>query len=197
MTARTHRGRVRRHNEDAVGTDLERRFAVLADGMGGLEHGGLASGEAVACTVAFLVEALTAGAGSGAVLEQALTAASERVRDCARQRSGAGTMGTTLIAMTLDAAHGCVIAHLGDSRAYRFRDGSLERLTHDHSMVEDLLSRGVMDAPSARRSPYRNVITRAIGLEAAVQPELIELPLAPGDLLMLCSDGLWGMLDHE
>ena len=100
-------------------------------------------------------------------------------------------MGTTLELLALDGDGACRLAHVGDSRAYLWRDGRLSRLTRDDSLVQELVDRGAMKA----RSPQRNVITRAVGLEAHVEPALMRVTLARDDLLLLCSDGLWDMLD--
>lgn len=193
LVGRTDRGRLRERNEDSLAVDEALGVAVVADGMGGLEHGHLASRTAVETLVAHL-----RGAGAGRTsgdLAAALAAANARVREAAQR--AAAVMGTT--AVVLDAsAGGCRIGHVGDSRAYRLRAGVLELLTRDHSMVQDLVDRGLLRPEAARHSPSRNVITRAIGLDVGFEPEIREIELAAGDVLLLCSDGLWDMLeDHE
>jgi protein phosphatase len=196
IIGRTDRGRRRARNEDHFAVDAGRGLAVLADGMGGLRDGHLASREAVAGIVEALREAQDAGAGPlpPAALEAALAAANVRLRHYAAARGAAGAMGTTGLALCLQADGRGALAHVGDSRGYRWHDGGLQRLTRDHSLAQELLEQGLADADAARGSRYRNVITRALGLEPELRPESRELRLVAGDLLLLCSDGLWDMV---
>jgi protein phosphatase len=198
IVGRTDRGRLRRRNEDWVALDEELGLALLADGMGGLVDGHVASREAVAAARGVLHDALASGeprdaAAAAALLSTAVAAANQRVRDLAAARGG--VMGTTLEILWLDAGGTCRLAHVGDSRAYHWRAGELELLTRDHSLVQDLVERGHLDAQDARRSPQRNVITRAVGLEGNLEPALVTVELGAGELLLLCSDGLWDMLE--
>ena len=190
LTALTDRGCLRRRNEDAVAVDDALGLAALADGMGGLPDGDLASREAVAAALAWL-KAMDDGGHDA--LARAVLAANARVRALAEERGA--VMGTTLELLALDGDGACRLAHVGDSRAYLWRDGRLSRLTRDDSLVQELVDRGAMNADEAARSPQRNVITRAVGLEAHVEPALMRVTLARDDLLLLCSDGLWDMLD--
>lgn len=192
MAARSDTGRVRRRNEDSLALDESAGIAVLADGMGGLRDGDVASSEACATVLGALREAPDPGA-SDAPLCAAFAAANERIRRLAG--SGAGMMGTTLVAFCLSASGICRVANVGDSRAYHYRGGTLTRVTRDHSLVQELVDGGQLSAAAARQSPERNVITRAVGLEADLQVDTVALSLCSGDLLLLCSDGLWDMLD--
>lgn len=188
----TDPGRRRERNEDHLAVDEALGIAVVADGMGGLSDGHVASREAVAGAMSLLQ-----GAGrpfSTATLEAALTAAHERVR--ARARVSGTVMGTTAVLVSLDRGR-CGIAHVGDSRAYRFRGGELSQLTRDHSMVQEMVDRGVLTREAARVSPDRSVVTRAIGLEQAFEVDSTEFDLKAGELLLLCSDGLSDMLEDE
>jgi len=190
IVGRTDCGRLRERNEDSVGFDEALGIAVVADGMGGLHHGHLASREAVAAVLDHLRRARPPL--NDAALEAALAAANERV--FVSSQSAASVMGTTAVVLAMSEGLGR-IAHVGDSRAYLYHDGELRQLTRDHSMVQEMVDRGLIGAEAARRSPSRNVITRALGLDAAFEPDVAEVALVPGDLLLLCSDGLWDMLD--
>ena len=186
----TDPGRLRRRNEDAVAVDGEFGLAALAAGMGGLPDGDLASREAVETALAWL-RAMDDGGHDA--LARAVLAANARVQALAQARGA--TMGTTLELLALDGDGRCRLAHVGDSRAYLWRDGALSRLTRDDSLVQELVDRGALTAREAARSAQRNVITRAVGLEAELEPALLRVTLAPDDLLLLCSDGVWDMLD--
>lgn len=190
----TDPGKVRRRNEDAIGWDEQLGVAVLADGMGGLHGGDVASREAVREVLA----ALAVHGAAGSVLSDGslvgmVQKANRRVWNLHGGRSGVA-MGTTLVAAAATSESRCLIAHVGDSRAYRLRDGRLERLTMDHSLVQQLVDEGMLSADEVRFAPNRNVITRALGLEPEVEVSCREIAVAQSDLLLLCSDGLWEML---
>ncbi len=188
--AKTDTGRQRRGNEDCV---LARPpVFVVADGMGGAQAGEVAAGIAV--------EAFAQGLTGSGTVEQRLASlareANRRIFDIAStQRERAG-MGTTLTAAYLDGSQ-LVIAHVGDSRAYLFRDGSLTRLTQDHSLVDELVRRGKLTEEEAAEHPQRSIITRALGPEADVDVDTWTYPVRAGDLLLLCSDGLTSMISEE
>lgn len=197
IVGRTDPGRVRRRNEDHVAVDVELGAGMVADGMGGLRDGHVASREAVAAALAHLRRDGAVGSGESAAqrLAAALATANERVRRVARP--GTGPMGTTAVAVLL-GRDGCgAVAHVGDSRAYHLCGGTLRPLTRDHSLVQELQDQGLLDPAQARRSPQRNVITRAIGLEDQLRVDSVPVRLVPGELLLLCSDGLWDMLDNS
>jgi serine/threonine protein phosphatase PrpC len=188
--AKTDTGRQRRGNEDCV---LARPpVFVVADGMGGAQAGEVAAGMAVETFAQEL-------SGSGSVEEQLAGRAREanrRIYDIAStQRERAG-MGTTLTAAYLDGSQ-LAIAHVGDSRAYLFRDGSLTRLTQDHSLVDELVRRGKLTEEEAAEHPQRSIITRALGPEPDVDVDTWTYPVRAGDLLLLCSDGLTSMVSEE
>ncbi|MEM1434994.1 MAG: Stp1/IreP family PP2C-type Ser/Thr phosphatase [Pseudomonadota bacterium] len=192
----TDLGQVRSGNEDCYGFDAARRVAVLADGMGGLNAGEIASAAAVR---AFL-SAVPEGCDSAA-LAAAARHANEQVFALSRASIGQGVMGTTLVAsVAFDSAAGearWLFANIGDSRAYLLRDGALTQVTRDHSVVQELTEQGVLTADEARVAPNRHVITRAVGLEPEVDPDIAELERQGGDLVLLCSDGLTDMLHEE
>ncbi|MFK7915506.1 MAG: Stp1/IreP family PP2C-type Ser/Thr phosphatase [Pseudomonadales bacterium] len=190
----TDLGQVRLGNEDSYGFDVARQVAVLADGMGGLNAGEVASAAAVQ---AFL-EAIPEGC-DGTAIERAAMEANRKVFEMSRDNAALGTMGTTLVACVGVPRSGAeaerwLFAHIGDSRAYMLRDGALDRVTRDHSVVQEMLDHGLLSESEALRAPNRHIITRAIGLEAQVLADVIELPREPGDLILLCSDGLSDMV---
>lgn len=185
-SAVTDRGRQRRSNEDAVLSDAP-LFAV-ADGMGGARAGEVAS--------ELTVEALASLPGEGSA-EQRLAAvahdANRRIHELAATDTERAGMGSTLIAAYLDE-QGVAIAHVGDSRAYRLSDGKLERLTRDHSLVGMWVQRGDLTEAEAEAHPQRSVITRALGPEPEVEVDTQTAPARPGDVFLLCSDGLTSMV---
>lgn len=179
----THRGRVRSANEDAILTDPSGRLWAVADGMGGHEGGALASDLVIDTLAAIRDEDDPAEA-----LDMALTEANARVRAAAAER-GAGMMGATVVAVLIDQgiAH---VAWAGDSRAYLLRGTRLRMLTHDHTVVQDLVDRGQLAAEAREHHPEAHVITRAVGAAPELEIDHAAVPLVPGDRLMLCSDGL-------
>jgi PPM family protein phosphatase len=194
IVGRSDVGKVRTTNEDEIVFDPERGLAILADGMGGLEAGEIASSTAVQT----ILDTLTAvDRRDEALLRRAIKEANQQVLALSRKPQ-ASAMGTTIV-VWLDAGFGqCFVAHVGDSRVYRWRAGELRQITEDHSVVQQLVNEGVMSASEARISPQRNVITRAIGLEPAVEIDVGSWVLGPDDLFLLCSDGLSDMLtEHE
>ena len=193
LVARSHRGRVRLRNEDSVAVDETHGWGMVADGMGGLHDGHVASREAVAATFAHLRIAATGPEPDPEPLAEALVVANARLRRLAAGR----LMGTTGLVLWLDGAGRCALAHAGDSRAYGWQRGRLSCLTRDHSLVQELVDQGVLSPGAARTAPHRNVITRALGIEVDLLPDRTTLALEPGDLVMLCSDGLWDMLEDS
>lgn len=197
IVGRTHVGKVRKANEDEIIFDAGEGIAILADGMGGLERGEIASYTAAEVVFSALKQASPEDRAAENLLRQAIEAANEQVLSLSRQASS-GAMGTTL-AVWLDVGFGqCFVAHVGDSRVYRLRGQTLEQLTEDHSMVQQLINEGVLSRSEARFSSQRNIITRAIGLDTRVEIELRSWVRGRGDVFLLCSDGLTDMLsDNE
>jgi len=190
IVGRSHVGKVRKTNEDEIAVDPELKLGVLADGMGGLAAGEVASRAAVSEIV---TRAQASPRRDAAWLKDAIAAANRRVLSLSRE-NGAAPMGTTLVVWA-DAGEGqCFIAHVGDSRAYRLRAGSLEALTEDHSLVQQMIRDGVISEAEARVAPNRNVITRAVGLEPVLEADVRSWVRGPGDVFLLCSDGLTDML---
>jgi protein phosphatase len=194
-SARTDVGRTRDHNEDSFGVgegELVERFGellVICDGMGGHAAGEIASRVAVDTILADYYAA--EDEERNGALEQAFSHANAQI-----YASGHGSMGTTGVAALLyqDALH---IANVGDSRAYLIRDGEIRQLSRDHSFVSDQVAAGLITPEQARSSPHRNVITRALGYQAEVSVDLFRWPLQVGDIILLCSDGLHGLVTDE
>jgi len=196
IAARSDQGRVRDNNEDCLAYDARLGIAVLADGMGGLRAGEVASATAVEAVMQHLIENTERlnRREVGETLREALDLANRRVYALADSRREFNGMGTTLVVGAMHDGH-FFAAHVGDSRAYRFRDGSLTRLTSDHSLVQQLVEQGILSVAEARRAPNRNIVTRAVGIEFEVECDLIEVDAREGDVFLLCSDGLTDMID--
>jgi PPM family protein phosphatase len=188
---KTDPGRVRRRNEDAFVLDPP-LFAV-ADGMGGAQAGEVASRLAAAAFREYReADALAPEERLQAIIKEA----NRRIYDRARADSEVSGMGTTLTAALLTDGR-VVIGHVGDSRAYRIRDGRLEQLTDDHSLVADLMRSGRLTAEEAEGHPQRSVITRALGTDPDVDVDTLVVDAQAGDLYLLCSDGLSTMVSDD
>lgn len=189
---RSDPGRVRQQNEDSVlpapGSDgtTDQLVAAVADGMGGAAGGEVASATAIAAAAAVSAE-----------VSLRIEAANLAVVEAAGQRPRLRGMGTTLTIGIFAADGSLQIGHVGDSRAYLLREGVFTQVTTDHSFVNEMLAAGRMTAEEAEDHPYRSVLTRAVGLEPGVEVEVANLELVPGDRVLICSDGLTGMLSDE
>jgi protein phosphatase len=190
-TGRTDPGRVRRRNEDAFVIDPP-LFAV-ADGMGGAQAGEVASRLTAA---AFREYHEADGLPPDERLQAIIQEANRRIYERAHADSGFSGMGTTVTAALLLGGR-VTIGHVGDSRAYRIRDGALEQLTDDHSLVGDLMRSGRLTPEEADAHPQRSVITRALGTDPEVDVDTVTVDVRPGDLFLLCSDGLTTMVGDE
>lgn len=186
--ALTHVGKVRTGNEDAYGHCLDAGVFAVCDGMGGAAAGEIASRIAIDTLIERLC-AVTSQEDRRKALEESIDAANRLVYAQAARHDSLRGMGTTLVAVAIQNGH-ALIGHVGDSRCYLFRSGRLTRETNDHSLVDEQVRLGHMTREDAERSPLRNVITRAIGTQQSVEAEIADLPLEPGDMLLLCSDGL-------
>ena len=188
---RTDPGRVRRRNEDAFVLDPP-LFAV-ADGMGGAQAGEVASRLAAA---AFREYHEADRLAPDERLEAIIQEANRRIYERARADSDVSGMGTTVTAALLTGGK-LTVGHVGDSRAYRIRNNELEQLTEDHSLVGDLMRSGRLTPEEADAHPQRSVITRALGTDPEVSIDTITVEAQPGDLVLLCSDGLTTMVADE
>ena len=197
----TDRGRVRSENQDRYLTDPAHGLYLVTDGMGGALAGTLAAQVVVTCLPALLEAALPTDADltSQAVNETvraALVTLSEQVRQVSREQFGRAGMGATVVIAVIRKVQ-ALIAHLGDSRAYLLHAGQLTCLTRDHSLVQLLLETGDITAEEAAHHPGQMQLTRYVGMPREVLPETRTVSLTPGDLLLLCSDGLWKALTEE
>jgi protein phosphatase len=190
ITLRTDTGRQRRDNEDNAFARAP--LFVVADGMGGAQAGEVASRIAVEA----FEHDLPDGMGAEQGLAERVREANQRIYDCSREERERAGMGTTLTAAYLEEQH-LAIAHVGDSRAYMLRDGTLQRLTRDHSLVDELVRRGKLTEEQAAEHPQRSIITRALGPEPEVEVDTWSYPVRPGDILLLCSDGLTSMVSED
>jgi len=205
IAATTDTGRKRSHNEDNVGNDVDRGIAIVADGMGGHKGGATASQLAVDTALQRLAQGLDSGvgdadasgfSGESVLVREAVEQSNRVIHDTAAQSPQYEGMGTTVVAAVFYEDQ-LSLAHVGDARAYRLRDGRLEQLTRDHTLMQELIERGFYTPEEARESLNRNVVTRALGIEREVQVDLQEDLALPGDLYLLCSDGLNDMLDDD
>jgi PPM family protein phosphatase len=186
----TDTGKKRRRNEDEY--VVEPPLFAIADGMGGAQAGELASSLAAG---AVRDDETVSGSGERRVAEL-IQEANRRVYQRSSQDASASGMGTTMtVALVEDGA--VVFGHVGDSRAYLIRDGRLEQLTEDHSLVAELVRSGKLSPEEAETHPQRSVITRALGTDPDVDVDTFSIPTHPGDLFMLCSDGLTSMVEDE
>lgn len=183
-------GRQRRANEDACFARAP--LFVVADGMGGAQAGEVASRLAVESFEPGLDD--EGDKSAEAALSARIRLANERIHDLAQSDRARQGMGTTITAAAV-GEHDVAVAHVGDSRAYRLRDGAFERLTDDHSLVEELQRQGKLTAQEATHHPQRSIITRALGPEPSVEVDSATWPAEPGDVFLLCSDGLTSMID--
>jgi PPM family protein phosphatase len=186
----TDPGRRRRHNEDAY--FCEPPLFAVADGMGGAQAGELASSLAAAA----LRDDPSERAGGEERVDELIQEANRRVYQRQSQDASASGMGTTMTVALVEDAR-VAIGHVGDSRAYLIRDGGLEQLTEDHSLVAELVRSGKLSPEEAEDHPQRSVITRALGTDPDVDVDTFSVETKPGDLFLLCSDGLSSMIDDD
>ncbi len=194
IVGRTDQGRVRSNNEDFFAIDDVIGLAALADGMGGLNAGEVASEQAVDCVFDAFRRTARGNPdlglrGRATLLEAAVREANQRVYQLARSRLDYRGMGTTLVSVSIRGRE-CALAHVGDSRAYCFGKDGLRQISTDHSVVQQLVEDGILSRDEARKAPNRNIVTRAIGIEVDVDVDVSRLTLGPDELVMLCSDGL-------
>lgn len=208
MVCLSDSGLVRDHNEDAVSIDPEFGFAVLCDGLGGYNAGEVASG----MTVSLVAQGLRQGLqnlppqqldqASGKLnayrlLEQQIQISNAAVYEAAQTQPQCAGMGTTIVA-TLFFDNRVLIGHIGDSRCYRLRGDEFASLTRDHSLLQEQIDLGLVSPEDARNVDYKNLVTRALGIEPEAEPDFGEYTVEPGDVYLLCSDGLNDMVeDHE
>lgn len=186
FSATTHIGKVRRVNEDSILSLPDQKIWVVSDGMGGHEAGDFAS-QAIVDTIAMIPPDLPPGELMRG-LRQTILEAHERIRTAAEENYRA-MVGATVVALMLSDEH-FVAFWAGDSRLYRFREGQLEMLTTDHSVVAEFVAAGDMTWDEAEHHPQSNAITRAVGVGQVLELDKIRGDIRPGDRFLLCSDGL-------
>lgn len=200
---RTDIGLVRPSNQDAFCVLNDSGVWIVADGMGGHPGGDVAAKIAVevgAEQARAQADLLRRHPGRASdIVKQLVIAANRRIHEQGRQQPALKGMGTTIVALAIASTPTptAYVAHLGDSRAYLHRGGRLTQLTRDHTMVETFLQRGLIDAAGAKKHPERHVLTKGLGMGLDMEPEQTSVPLAPHDMLLLCSDGLIKMLEDS
>ncbi len=206
--ARTDIGRKRKHNEDAFLEDDELGLYVVADGMGGHAAGEVASAQAVKSIREAILEGksvldafrstptIEAREHVAQLMEKAVHKACADIYALASSDTGKRGMGTTVVAL-LCVGKKAVIGHVGDSRVYLFRNGRAHQLTEDHTIIQEQLKRGLITRDQIATAENKNVITRAVGIQPSVAVDTLVTDLIPGDLYMLCSDGLHGYLADD
>jgi serine/threonine protein phosphatase PrpC len=203
----THVGRQRQHNEDSFLVESTARLFLVADGMGGHAAGEIASRIAVDSISEFILHTKEDDGTwphaydehykrSTNRLMAAVRMANTRVLEAMRKDARLRGMGTTVVAAMADGDI-MSFAHVGDSRAYLIRENALTRITNDHSWVFEQVQAGMLTEAEAEKHPLRNVITRALGGALQVNPDASEIKAKPGDVFLLCSDGLTGMVPED
>jgi PPM family protein phosphatase len=200
--SQTDTGRIRTNNEDSVAVDAAAGVAVLADGMGGYNAGEVASQMACDFILGELVRWLfeASRSASDADVKRAMDIcvdnANRAIFNAANSNPTFSGMGTTLVVTVMRPGR-VLVGHIGDSRAYRFRDGHLQQITKDHSLLQEQIDAGILTPEQAAVSANKNLVTRAVGVEDFVLLETRAHDLLSGDTLLMCSDGLSDMLDDR
>jgi len=202
-------GRKRPHNEDSSVTDRHLGLALVADGMGGYKAGEVASAIAAKAVVDGVREGggkhrfVRAQRGNGQassaeaqLIRECIQAANKHIYDTAHALPQCQGMGTTIVAAMFSLGR-VTIAHVGDSRIYRYRGGELKQVTSDHSLVQELIDRGFFTPEEAQANTPKNLVTRALGIDEHVEVDVQELETEAGDIFLLCSDGLNDMVNDE
>ena len=195
---------MRKENQDFFRFDIpagesELMTAVLCDGMGGARAGSVASSIAADTFMSHAANSLDESSTSAdirGILTEAVSFAHTKVYGRSFDDYSCMGMGSTLVALMVTGKR-AFVANVGDSRAYRFSKNHLSQITRDHSLVEDMIARGKLTREAAMKHPKRNIITRAIGVEASVKADLFELRFLPGTRILLCSDGLTNAAPEE
>ncbi len=197
---KTDPGRARENNEDSVTYDGAAQIAVLADGMGGYNAGEIASGMATAFIKSEMSRWLAEAGGHAKAreirraLEICVDNANRSIFNAANSNPQYHGMGTTLVVAVFQDSK-MLLGHIGDSRCYRLRAGAFEQITKDHSLLQEQIDAGLLTLEQAANSTYKNLVTRALGVDDTVLLDLSEYEVQPGDLYVMCSDGLSDMVD--
>ncbi len=207
IAGRTDAGQIREQNEDSIGEEVELGTIILADGMGGYHGGEVASAIAVNTVLNHLHEHIatlspgqidkkTGFSKESLHAREAISQANTTIVKASETQPQYRGMGTTVV-MGIFHNNKLTAAHVGDSRMYRFRDNVLERLTVDHTLLQELVDRGFYTEAEARESLNKNLVTRALGIDKEVVVDISETEALPGDIYLLCSDGLNDMISDE
>lgn len=207
IVVKTDPGKVRSQNEDAVFANPHLGLAILADGMGGYSAGEVASAMAVTLLSTEIEEGLALkGAWElegdsdelyvNPLLRERIATANSAIFHAAQSQPQYAGMGTTLL-LALFADNGVTVAHIGDSRLYRLRDESFTQVTRDHSLLQEQIDCGLLTPEQARFSQNKNLVTRALGVDPDVEPEIHSYAVEPSDIFLFCSDGLNDMVEDE
>lgn len=207
VVCRTDPGMVRSHNEDAVFGDAGTGLAILADGMGGYNAGEVASGMAIEQLSSKLTAIMPTcvpqesdrGTGKRVAhkhLSEQIAGANASIYESAQTQSQYAGMGTTLV-MAWFYDNLLTVAHIGDSRLYRLRGEEFQQITRDHSLLQEQIDSGMITPEEARFSQNKNLVTRALGVDPEVDPEIHDYDVEAGDIYLLCSDGLTDMVSDE
>ncbi len=200
-------GKRRPHNEDSTLSDANEGLVILADGMGGYKAGEVASAIAVTSIHQKIIKGLQeVSQGNGHnepgqsqeafVVKNAITLVNSEIYTTAERDPECQGMGTTIV-VVLFHNNTCTVGHVGDSRMYRKRSNKFEQITKDHSLIQELIDRGLYTPEEAHKNTPKNLVTRAMGIEMEVKVDVGELAVVPGDIFLLCSDGLNDMVDDE
>jgi protein phosphatase len=192
----TDTGYERPRNEDRFDLDDRRRVYVLADGIGSFKHGNVAAQIAVES----ILESVRSDAGPETgreLFEPAIRLAHSRICEAGRRDPTLDEMGTTLVGLLFDEAGAVDVAHAGDSRAYRLRDGELKLLTRDHTFAEEMLAGGWFDQADLESGPWAHILTRALSVQGPLEIDFVSTSARDGDVFLLCSDGLTKMLSDR
>ena len=203
----TDPGMVRAHNEDSIASDAANGLVVLADGMGGYNAGEVASGMATTVITTELQQLLqtvkphqtAAGTNeqlAAKLLREQIRKANTSIYQASQSQPQYAGMGTTLV-VCLFYDNRVSVAHLGDSRVYRMRGEEFSQVTRDHSLLQEQIDSGLITAEQAKHAAHKNLVTKALGIDPSVEPEIHEYETRPGDIYLLCSDGLCDMVSDE
>jgi protein phosphatase len=203
----TDPGMVRSHNEDSIASDPANGLVVLADGMGGYNAGEVASGMATTVITTeiqqllakmqpFDIDEETKSPVAVKMIREQVLKANTSIYQAAQSQPQYSGMGTTLV-VCLFYDNKMTVGHLGDSRLYMLRDGKFAQVTRDHSLLQEQIDSGIITAEQAKHAQHKNLVTKALGIDPTVEPEVREYATRPGDVYLLCSDGLCDMVDDE
>ena len=207
IASATDPGMVRSHNEDSIASDADTGLLVLADGMGGYNAGEVASGIATTVLTTELqqllvqkpphtIEQASGKAVAERILREQIAKANTSIYQAAQSQPQYAGMGTTLV-VALFYDNKMAVAHIGDSRLYRLRGEVFEQITKDHPLLQEQIDSGLITKEQASQSANKNLVTRALGIDPAVEAEIHEYNTRVGDIYLLCSDGLCDMVSDE